>query len=464
MSVYRSVASQHFNERQTRELEQFCKEYRHFLDAAATERLACKEIERQAFAAGFVRFEEASGQTKRQLHVFDGRCGALVRIGSPNKLENGIVIVASHIDSPRLDVKPNPLTESSGIALLKTRYYGGVKKYQWLGIPLAMHGVAFLQDGRSVDISIGNGEDDPVFTITDLAPHLASNQIKKPAGEFIEGEKLNIIFASGGSSGASFSRTSGEKSIKDQIEERLHRDYGLSLEDFTSAEFEIVPAIQSKDVGLDRSFLGGYGQDNRVCTFAAMKAIMACESEGANLMFAFFDKEEIGSQGAHGADSNLLERIFMRVFEQLGSTDWFALKRSMANSVVVSGDVNVGIDPNWKDVTEDLNCARMGAGVCLMKYTGGAGKRGANEADAAFVAKVRRVLNESGVPWQTGEIGKVDAGGGSTVAHYLARIGASVIDAGPPLLSMHSPFEIVSKADIYSSYLAYKAIYESFRR
>lgn len=456
MSYYRSNAWQHYDAERIAELEAFSGRYMGFLDAAVTERRACGEIVRRASEAGFV--EHGSGSTKRlrEHHVFDGRCGALVNIGNPARIEDGIAIIATHIDSPRLDLKPNPLIDDGGFALLKTRYYGGIKKYHWVGIPLALHGYVVFQDGSSRAVSIGDKEDDPVFTITDLLPHLGGEQMKKAAGDFIPAEKLNVLVGSRPNAPGEDDRPR----ISEPIRRALLQSYGMSTEDFASAEFEVVPAFRTREVGLDRSMIGGYGQDNRICTFAALEAMLAINKPKSNTAFVFFDREEIGSQGSHGADSNLLERIFLRVFEGLERPDWFALKRAMANSFIVSGDVNVGIDPNWKEVTEETNCARIGAGVCVTKYTGSRGKRGASEADASVVARIRGILNARRIPWQIGELGRVDAGGGGTVALHLARTGANVIDCGPPVLSMHSPFEIASKADLYATYLAYKAVLE----
>lgn len=458
---YRSIAWHHFDDDRLADLVEFNNRYLSFLNTAVTERLACDEILRRAAESGFKKFGAGSGKRLREYHTFDGRCGALVNIGDPAHIDDGLVIVATHIDSPRLDLKPNPLIHDSGFALLKTRYYGGVKKYQWVGIPLALHGYVVFEDGTSRSISIGNKEDDPVFTITDLLPHLGTDQMKKPASEFIPAEKLNVLFGSRAAfPGQDFESKELDGKVTDEISRALKKAYGITREDFASAEFEVVPALRAREVGLDRSMIGGYGQDNRLCTFAALEAILASDKPKANTAFVFFDREEIGSQGSHGADSNLIERIMLRVFEQLQRPDWFALKRSMANSIIISGDVNVGIDPNWKDVTEEANCAKIGSGVCVTKYTGSGGKRGASEADASVVARLRRVLNERKIPWQIGELGKVDAGGGGTVALHLARSGANVIDCGPPVLSMHSPFEIASKVDVYSTYLAYKGFFE----
>jgi aspartyl aminopeptidase len=362
----------------------------------------------------------------------------------------------AHIDSPRLDLKQMPLYESEEMAFMKTHYYGGIKKYQWVARPLALHGTIVFENGKIIPVNLGEKADDPVFTINDLLPHLAQNQNKKTAPNVIEGEQLNILVGS-----IPYKFKAEKDAVKLGILDKLNKELGIREQDFTSAELQVVPAGSARDVGFDKSFVGAYGQDDRACAFCGLKALLAATNEvkKKNLVMVFFDKEEIGSMGNSGAHSNLIERIVNDILQFYGKGDYNTLIQTLAHSKFLSCDVNAGIDPEWKDVSEPMNAAKIGYGVCLTKFTGSRGKSGSNEAHAEFVADIRNAFNKNGVLWQTAELGKVDQGGGGTIAYYLAQYGMEVVDCGPALLSMHAPFEISSKADIYHTFKAYKAFY-----
>lgn len=439
------------------------EDYKTFLDGSKTEREAIRTIETLALANGFKKIENATTNDKKLFLSFDGVAGALVFVNDPDSFKNGFLMNGAHIDVPRLDLKPSPLYQSEDMAYMKTHYYGGIKKYQWVTRPLALHGTVILENGTSVDLVIGEADTDPVFTINDLLPHLAKNQYEKPSAKLIEGEQLNILV---GSIPYQFSDTelgkAGKTGIKLAILDELHHRYGIIEEDFISAELQVVPAGKARDVGLDRSFIGAHGQDDRICSYLGMKALFDVEKEktSKNMMMIFFDKEEIGSMGNCGANSNIVERMVNQILTLYGKNDYTVLMDALANSCFLSSDVNAGIDPEWKEVCEPMNSAKIGYGVCLTKYTGSRGKSGSNEAHAEYVAKLRAAFNKDDVRWQNAELGKVDQGGGGTVAYFLAQYGMDVIDCGPALLSMHSPFEVASKIDMYHTYKAYMAFYK----
>lgn len=431
--------------------------YKQFLDSSKTEREAIATIEALGKRHKFVAIDKAKKTEKRLFLKYNDVAGALVVLNDINSIANGFLMTGAHIDSPRLDLKQMPLYESEDMAFMKTHYYGGIKKYQWVTRPLALHGTVVFENGKSKTICIGEKADDPVFTINDLLPHLAKNQNKKAAPSVIEGEQLNILVGS-----IPYKFKSEKDSIKLAILEYLNKQYGMTEQDFVSAELQVVPAGQARDVGLDRSFIGAYSQDDRACAFCAAKSIVdvAASIKNKNLVAVFFDKEEIGSMGNSGAHSNLIERIVNDVLQFCGKGDYNTLIQSLANSKFLSCDVNAGIDPEWKEVNEPMNAGKIGYGVCLTKFTGSRGKSGSNEAHAEFVAEIRNAFNKDKVLWQTAELGKVDQGGGGTIAYYLAQWGMEVVDCGPALLSMHSPFEVASKADIFHTYKAYKAFYK----
>ncbi len=440
-----------------KEIIQFSEFYKTFLNASKTERESMITIEKLSKAKGFVNIKKAKKTDKKLFLSYDGVAGALVVIKNPLDFRKGFLMNGAHIDVPRLDLKQFPLYEAEDMAYMKTHYYGGIKKYQWVTRPLALHGVVILENGKCVSITVGESPQDPVFTINDLLPHLSQNQNKKVATKVIEGEQLNILVGS-----IPYKYKSEKDAVKLAILEKLYNDYNIVEQDFVSAELQVVPAGDARDVGFDRSFVGGFGHDDRVCAYCGMKAILDLKKEEIkkNLLMVFFDKEEIGSMGNSGAHSNLIERIVNDIIQFYGKGDYNILINALENSKFLSSDVNAGIDPEWKDVNEIMNAAKMGHGVCLTKYTGTRGKFGSNEAHAEFVADIRKAFNKDKVLWQTAELGKVDQGGGGTVALHLARYGMDVMDCGTPLLSMHSPFEVVSKADIFHTYKAFKAFYK----
>jgi aspartyl aminopeptidase len=441
---------------QRMEVDPFCNGYRAFLDAAKTERLAVKEITRQAKKAGFkVLSEKAAGN--KFVITYRGKAAALVFLGK-RPIAEGLNVVVSHLDSPRLDLKPTPLYESQGLAMLKTHYYGGIRKHQWVARPLAMYGIVVKADGKTVDIAIGDDAADPVFTVTDLLPHLSANaQNPKKIGEAIPGEKLNVVFG-----GRTLGKPAdGKDRVKLHVLKLLHDKYGMIEEDFISAEIELVPAGFAREVGLDRALIGAYGQDDRVCAYTALRAIADLAKAPARTAVALFvDKEEIGSYGNTGATARFFLDLVGLLLERGGPTSELAVRRAVAASNILSADVNAALDPTWPEVHDKRNAAVAGKGICITKYTGSRGKGGASDAGAEFVGKIRSLLNAGGVPWQTGELGKIDEGGGGTVALYFAMHGAEVLDAGPALLSMHSPFELSHKDDVFSAFLTYKLFFE----
>ncbi|MCL6638560.1 MAG: aminopeptidase [Firmicutes bacterium] len=432
----------------------FAEEYKQFLNDAKTEREAVAAAAGYAVRTGFTPLDSKNklAPGDRVFAVGRGKSIILAVIGKASP-ESGLKIVGAHVDSPRLDLKPQPLYEDEWLTLLKTHYYGGVKKYQWLAVPLSLHGVVVKSDGTAVPVVIGERPGDPVFTITDLLPHLAKDQMEKKLSDAFAGENLNLL--AGGI-------PLGDSELKDRFKlavlDLLHREYGIREEDLISAELEAVPAWSSRDVGFDRSFVGGYGQDDRVCAFAALRAIgdVALPSRTALVLLA--DKEETGSAGNTGMQSaffaNFVAEIILRAG---GSYSELALRRSLSASTALSADVNAGFDPNFPDVLEKMNAARAGGGLVLTKYTGSKGKYGTNDAHAEVMACARRLFDRAGVVWQTGELGKVDQGGGGTIAHYLAEYGMDVLDCGVALLSMHAPFEVCSKVDVYMAYKGYNA-------
>ncbi|OPJ55509.1 aminopeptidase [Alkalithermobacter paradoxus] len=434
------------------------KEYMHFLDNGKTERECVKEIVKQAKENGFISIDDAikNGKIEKGARIYaenKGKAVALFIIGE-EELEKGMRIVGAHIDAPRLDLKAVPLYEDGNLALLKTHYYGGIKKYQWTAIPLSLHGVIYKADGTKVDIVIGEEETDPVLYITDLLPHLAKDQYEKKLGEGITGEGLNVLI------GHIPSNQDEKDKVKYNVLKLLNDKYGITEEDFTMAEIEIVPAGKSRDVGIDRSMIAAHGHDDRVCSFAALKAILETENPKYTSVGLFVDKEEVGSMGNTGMESRFFENTVAELINLQGDYNDLKVRRSLANSMVLSADVLAGFDPNFPDVLDKRNAAFIGHGVVVTKYTGVRGKAGSNDANAEFLAYVRKIFNENNITWQIGELGKVDQGGGGTIAYILANYGAEVVDCGVPMLSMHAPLELVSKVDCYETYKAYKTFYK----
>lgn len=436
----------------------FSEDYKKFLDASKTEREAVVAALGYIQGAGFRPLEETA-QLKPGDRVFtvNRKKALILAVIGKNAVEHGLTILGAHIDSPRLDLKPQPLYEDEGLALLKTHYYGGIKKYQWLSVPLALHGVVVKDNGVTIPVVIGENPGDPVFTVSDLLPHLAKDQMDKKMADAVPGENLNILV--GGI-------PLGGEELKDRFKlavlEHLNRWYGIIEEDLISAELELVPAWPARDIGLDRSFVGGYGQDDRVCAYTSLRAAIETTGPERTTLTVLADKEEIGSNGNTGMEAAFFTNAVAEIASRCtpGYSE-LVLRRVLANSRALSADVNVGLDPNYGDVVEKTNAARIGGGVVLTKYTGSKGKYASNDAHAEVVAFVRRVFNSAGVIWQTGELGKVDQGGGGTIAHLLAAHGMDVLDCGVALLGMHSPFEVASKADIYMAYMGYKAFLAS---
>ncbi|MFZ5645058.1 MAG: aminopeptidase [Bacillota bacterium] len=432
----------------------FCEGYKEFLDRGKTEREVTEQVLNMALENGFtdMRNKPQLLPGDRIYSVNRDREIVLAVVGS-DPAESGLRLVGAHIDSPRLDLKPEPLFEDAHLSLFKTHYYGGIKKYQWVGIPLSLHGVVVREDGSLVKIKVGEDPCDPVFTITDLLPHLSKDQMEKKMSEGIVGEALNIL-----AGGMPVKEEGVKHRIKQGILNKLRETYGIGEEDFISAELEAVPAWTARDVGFDRSLLGAYGQDDRVCAYTAVKALLDIKVPNRTAAVLLADKEEIGSTGNTGMQSAFFENFVAELIDRSAmSYSDILLRRTLSASSALSADVNAALDPNYEEVMDKLNSARVGRGVVITKYTGSRGKSGSSEAGAEFVARVRRIFNSQGVYWQTGELGKVDQGGGGTIAYLLAAYNMDVLDCGVALLGMHSPFEVAGKADIYMTYRAYSA-------
>lgn len=448
------------------EVTKYNEEYKDFLTKAKTERLAVKEIIRIAEANGFKDMEEAiknGAKIKKgdKLYLNNKKKSVLMFVMGEKKLEDGLRIVGAHIDSPRLDLKPNPLYEASELAFFKTHYYGGVKKYQWTTIPLALHGVVYTKDLKKVEISIGEDDDDPVFTITDLLIHLSREQMQKKLAEGILGEQLNILMGTIPlADDDEDSKEDKSNRVKANVMRIIKDKYGIEEEDFKVAEIEVVPAGKARDLGIDRSMIFSYGQDDRVCAFAGLKAILDMEQGEHTALAMFMDKEEVGSQGNTGMASYVLENALHELAALEGEYSALTVRRCLKNSWVLSSDVTAAYDPNFDSVYEKNNTAVLGGGIAVAKYTGAGGKGGCNDANAEFLRDVRDIFDKAGVAWQTGELGRVDAGGGGTIAYLLSKYGAEVVDCGTAVLNMHAPNEVTSKFDTYMSYKAYKAFFE----
>lgn len=449
-----------YGESDEKEMEKLAKDYRAFLDAGKTERECVTELVREAEANGYVSLEakQAAGekiQPGDKVYVVGmKKIMALFLVGQ-EPLEKGMNILGAHIDSPRLDVKQNPLYEDTDLAYLDTHYYGGVKKYQWVALPLAIHGVIAKKDGSVVNVTIGEDENDPVVYITDLLIHLAGKQLQKKAAEVIEGENLDILIGS-----RPLSESTDEKkkeAVKSNVLRILKEKYDVEEEDFLSAELEIVPAGKARDCGLDRSMVAAYGQDDRVCAYTSFVAMMEMDAPKRTSCCLLTDKEEIGSVGATGMQSRFFENTVAELLDGIGCYSDLALRRTLRNSSMLSSDVSAGYDPAYGECFEKKNAAYLGRGIVLNKFTGARGKSGSNDANAEYVAEVRRIFDDHQVAFQTAELGKVDVGGGGTIAYIAALYGMNVIDSGVAVLSMHAPWEVTSKADIYEAKKAYKA-------
>lgn len=446
------------DERQKAEVFDFCEDYRKFITEAKTEREFCESACRELTRGGFVPLEsKRSLKAGDKVYTVNRGKGVIAAVIGKDDISKGVNLVGAHIDSPRLDLKPNPLYEDGGLAYFKTHYYGGIKKYQWTAMPLAIHGVAVLADGSTVKIVIGEDENDPVFCVSDLLPHLATSQMTKKLSEAIPGESLNVILGNIGCSDPEV-----KEGIKLNILKLLNEKYGITEEDLLSSEIEIVPAFGARDIGLDRSLIGGYGQDDRVCAYTALRAVLEIKKPEKTAVCLLVDKEEVGSMGATGMQSRHFENVMAKICSLCTENyNDITLRDTLSNSTCLSADVGVAFDPNYPDVTEKNNCAILGGGIMMTKYTGSRGKGGASDASAELVAKIRRIFNENDVKWQIGELGKVDLGGGGTIAQFVANLDMDVIDVGVALLSMHSPFEIADKLDIFMTYKGYREFYKN---
>lgn len=428
----------------------YAEGYKKFLGECKTEREACAYIVEEAEKKGYKQFDFSEKVQKGDKLYYNNRGKAvfIIKIGTGDIKKDGIRIVGSHIDNPRLDLKQVPLYEDNGVAFAKTHYYGGIRKYQWATIPLALHGVVAKKNGEVVTVKIGEEDSDPVFYVSDLLPHLAAKQNAKTLGEAIEGENLNIWLGN-----IPYGEKDDDKTVKKNLLKILDEKYGIEEEDFLSAELSLTPSFKPKDIGFDRALVGGYGHDDRVCSYAAFTAAFDTESDKQTSITLLVDKEEIGSEGSTGMQCCLLRDIIDVIADSFGITS--AAVR--VASKCLSADVNASFDPNFPEVSEKLNATFLSCGAGITKYTGARGKSGSNDASAEYVAFLRKLFEDNGVVYQTGELGKVDAGGGGTIAKFVANMNIDTIDIGVPVISMHSPYEVISKADLYMNYLAFKA-------
>lgn len=430
-----------------KEIDEFCESYKEFITEAKTERIFVKKAISFAESNGFSEFDPDKKYNVGDRVYYNNRKRAIIlAVIGKEPIKNGVNIAAAHIDSPRLDLKPNPLYEDSDLALLKTHYYGGIRKYQWPVMPLALHGVFAKKDGTVTEVSIGEDENDPCFVVTDLLPHLAAEQSKRTLAEGIKGEELNILVGS-----HPFKDDKESELVKLNILNILKEKYGIKEEDFLSAELEAVPAYKARDIGFDRSLIGAYGHDDRVCAYPALIAALNIKKPKKTAVIVLTDKEEIGSEGNTGLNSSYLKYFI----EDLALAENTPVHRVLKNSRCLSADVNAAFDPTFPSVMEKRNASFVNRGVVITKYTGARGKYDTSDASAEYMASIRAMLDNAGICWQIGELGKVDEGGGGTVAKYIASLDVDVVDLGVPVLSMHSPFEVVGKFDVYMAYLAF---------
>ena len=441
------------NEIEKKEIFSFCEDYKLFLNKVKTERLAVKEIISTLKKEKFVDIATKKIIKKGDKIYLNWKEKVVLAcvVGEDSSI---LRIIGSHVDSPRLDLKPKPFIEDSELTLLKTHYYGGIKKYHWVNQPLSLYGVIFTKEGKKIELEIGNSKDDGVFVIPDLLPHLSKNQYEKTPAKIIEGEQLSILFG-----GMPVDDKDLSNGLKLAVLEILNKKYGLIEEDFFTAEISLVPAQEARDVGLDKSMIGAYGQDDKVCVYTSLCAITKTQKPKHTAITFFVDKEETGSDGDTGAQSYIL-RYFMNEYIQKCSLN-ISVDTILAHAKAISADVTSALDPNHKDVYDITNSSLLGRGISIEKYGGGGGKYSTNDASAEFLNEIRQLVIKNNIAWQTGELGKIDIGGGGTIAKYLSRYGMSCIDAGPALLGIHSPFEISSKIDVYNAYKFYKAFFNS---
>ena len=437
-------------------IEEISTKYMNFLNRAKTEREFIKRARELANNNGYrdiMEFETLKPGDK--IYFVNREKSMYLAIIGENSIENGIHIIGSHVDSPRLDLKPNPLYEDTGFAYFKTHYYGGIKKYQWTAIPLSIHGVIAKTNGEKVEINIGEDEADPIFTITDLLPHLAQEQMEKKLKNGIDGEDLNLLIGS-----IPYNDVKGTDRVKLNILNLLNQKYGITEEDLTSAEIELVPAFKARTLGLDGSMIAAYGQDDKVCAYTSLQAMMELDNVKNTAVCILSDKEEIGSMGNTGMESHMFDFFISEILNKLGVNRPNLLDKVFCFSKMLSSDVDAGFDPIYASVSDKLNAGFLGNGISLNKYTGGGGKYDASDANAEYVAWVRNILEKNDIRYQVAELGKVDVGGGGTIAYIIANKGADVIDCGVPVLSMHAPYEVTSKYDVYSAYETYKAFWK----
>lgn len=435
----------------------FSDEYLKFLNSCKTERECASFAEDYLKQNGFVNIENKTDLVPGdKVYFINHKKAVYAAVIGSSLLEEGLNFIGAHIDSPRLDLKPNPLYEDGGFALFKTHYYGGIKKYQWTTIPLAIHGVIAKPGGEVININIGEDESDPIFTITDLLPHLAAEQQKKSLANGIAGEDLNLLIGS-----IPYDDEKVSEKIKLNILNILNMKYGIVEKDFISAELEIVPAFRARSLGFDSSMIAAYGQDDRSCAYTALRALSTIKEANKTAVMILSDKEEVGSMGNTGMESHIFEVFVAELLNKSGQNGHNTLDKTLSNSKMLSADVTSGSDPTYASVDEKKNAAYLGKGIALAKYTGARGKSGASDANAEFVAYVRNILESNNLLYQMSDMGKVDEGGGGTIAYILANKGIDVIDCGVPVLSMHAPYEVTNKFDIYNAYQFYKAFYEN---
>ena len=449
--MYGKLAWEKYNDEQINDIMTFNEGYKNYITKGKTERLCVSETVKLAMAHGYKELNEVDIlKPGDKVYVTNMKKNIALFVIGKKTLEDGMRILGAHIDSPRMDLKQNPLYESEGFAMLDTHYYGGVKKYQWVTIPLSMVGVVVKKDGTVINVNIGEDENDPVVGISDLLVHLSADQLKKDGAKVIEGEDLDVTF------GSIPLKDHEKDAVKANVLKILKDKYDFDEEDFLSAEIEIVPSGKARDYGIDRSMVAGYGHDDRVCAYTSLMAILDIEMPDYTSCCILVDKEEIGSVGATGAQSLFFENTVSELLLKQGTDSFVKTRKAMANSKMLSSDVSAGVDPLYLSVNDKKNAAYLGKGIVFNKYTGARGKSGSNDANPEYMAEIRKILDDDNIYYQTAELGKVDQGGGGTIAYILGNYNMNVIDAGVAVLNMHAPMEIVSKVDVYEAYLAYR--------
>lgn len=449
--MYGKLAWEKYNDEQINDIMTFNEGYKNYITKGKTERLCVSETVKLAMAHGYKELNEVDIlKPSDKVYVTNMKKNIALFVIGKKPLEDGMRILGAHIDSPRMDLKQNPLYESEGFAMLDTHYYGGVKKYQWVTIPLSMVGVVVKKDGTVINVNIGEDENDPVVGISDLLVHLSADQLKKDGAKVIEGEDLDVTF------GSIPLKDHEKDAVKANVLKILKDKYDFDEEDFLSAEIEIVPSGKARDYGIDRSMVAGYGHDDRVCAYTSLMAILDMEMPDYTSCCILVDKEEIGSVGATGAQSLFFENTVSELLLKQGTDSFVKTRKAMANSKMLSSDVSAGVDPLYLSVNDKKNAAYLGKGIVFNKYTGARGKSGSNDANPEYMAEIRKILDDDNIYYQTAELGKVDQGGGGTIAYILGNYNMNVIDAGVAVLNMHAPMEIVSKVDVYEAYLAYR--------